>query len=215
MSRWTDGMQLQIIFVIRKNTEISLHDLHKSMFGTEEFNGYTDEAHFCSALLNLYHAKFVDIYIKPVNSESLSPTSKKDNIDEETVRGILNHFKEKASLADGYGLMGVKHPEDVYLSITDYFYRVQEAIGFSVSDELSEKRRHWYHESIWGTANQKLHSQVFVIMPFADSFTPIYEDHISKVCKKIGYSCLRADLITSNNVIMNDIWSMIITPAIK
>ena len=86
---------------------------------------------------------------------------------------------------------------------------MQEAIGFSVSDELSQKKRRWHNESIWGEVNKRIHAQVFVIMPFADLFTPVYEDHIKALCDRIGYTCLRADLIDGANIVMNDIWSLI------
>ena len=60
-----------------------------------------------------------------------------------------------------------------------------------------------------GEINPRLESKVFVIMPFKDDFNPIYEDHIVSVCKKLKYTCTRADLIDSPNVIINDIWSHI------
>lgn len=206
MSRWNDKMQLQIIFIIRRNKEISLYDLHKSMFGNENFVGYTDEGAFCSALLNLYGAKFINIYEKPQDQET---TDEEGSVDKNYLRSILHRVRENVSLADGYSLMNTKNPKNVYLAITDYFYRVQETIGFSVSDELSRKQESWRQESIWGKVNRNLCTQVFVIMPFSDFLLPVYEDHIKGICNKIGYTCLRADDLSNPSIIMNDVWSLI------
>jgi hypothetical protein len=42
-------------------------------------------------------------------------------------------------------------------------------------------------------------------MPFAQEFSPIYDDHIDPVCASVGLAPLRADGIFSNNPIMDDI----------
>lgn len=199
-------MQLQLIYIIRANKEITLHDLHKKMFGTSSFSGYTEEGQFCATLLNLYSAKIIDIYAKATDEDK---QSQKEFIEVESIRALFSRSQRLASLSDGYNLMNIENAEKVFLSITDFFYRVQEAIGFSVSDELSQKKRRWHNESIWGEVNKRIHAQVFVIMPFADLFTPVYEDHIKALCDRIGYTCLRADLIDGANIVMNDIWSLI------
>lgn len=50
----------------------------------------------------------------------------------------------------------------------------------------------------------------FVLMPFNPSLEPIYEDHIRNVIEqKCGMKCLRADEITSNREIIEDIWESI------
>lgn len=46
----------------------------------------------------------------------------------------------------------------------------------------------------------------FVIMPFNDAMKPIYDDHIKKVIKKEGLTCIRADEIVGVNSITKDIW---------
>lgn len=208
MSRWTKGMQLQIIYLIRKNKEISLMDLHNSIFDKKEFTGTTDEGLFCASLLDLYGAKFINIYTKTVNSINHLSNQNGDS-DEDHIRKLLKTAIRNTSLSAGYSLMNVENPRNIFISITEYFYRVQETIGFSVSDELSQRQEQWHRNSIWGEVNPRLTSQVFVIMPFLEQLSPVYEDHIKAVCNKIGYSCLRADLITNASVIMNDIWSLI------
>lgn len=45
----------------------------------------------------------------------------------------------------------------------------------------------------------------FVLMPFKEILRPVYEDHISKVVRRIGLECLRADKIFSNRPIVDDV----------
>lgn len=50
---------------------------------------------------------------------------------------------------------------------------------------------------------------VFMIMPFADEFTPIYEHHIKPVVEGMGYTIKRGDEdIFSHDGIMDEIWSL-------
>jgi hypothetical protein len=52
-------------------------------------------------------------------------------------------------------------------------------------------------------------STCFVLMPFADKFQPIYEDHIQRIVTEAGLSSQRADEIASTNLITWDIWERI------
>jgi hypothetical protein len=49
----------------------------------------------------------------------------------------------------------------------------------------------------------------FVLMPFTDKMTPIYDDHIKPVVEKNGLTSLRADEIVGVNSIIQDIWEKI------
>lgn len=51
---------------------------------------------------------------------------------------------------------------------------------------------------------------IFVIMPFADNFTPIYEDHLKSAANSLGYSIKRGDNFFSKRSIMADVWSAIV-----
>lgn len=51
---------------------------------------------------------------------------------------------------------------------------------------------------------------IFVIMPFADEFTPIYEDHLTSAANNLGYSIKRGDNFFSKRSIMADVWSAIV-----
>lgn len=62
--------------------------------------------------------------------------------------------------------------------------------------------------SIFGVpASDQPKRDIFVLMPFRDDLTPIYEDHLKRCAKRIGMSCGRADDFFSNKSIMEDIWS--------
>jgi hypothetical protein len=47
---------------------------------------------------------------------------------------------------------------------------------------------------------------LFVLMPFATTFQPIYEDHIKKVAVELALSVARADDFFSKKSIVDDIW---------
>jgi hypothetical protein len=49
----------------------------------------------------------------------------------------------------------------------------------------------------------------FVLMPFADSLQPIYDDHIRPTVEKAGLRCERADDIKGVSLITWDIWERI------
>ena len=51
----------------------------------------------------------------------------------------------------------------------------------------------------------------FVLMPFREELRPVYEDHISKVCRDLGISVTRADQIFSVSPIMEDIREAVLT----
>jgi len=46
----------------------------------------------------------------------------------------------------------------------------------------------------------------FVLMPFEEPFTVIYEDHIKKVVERSQYSCAKADDFYSATEVIKDIW---------
>jgi guanylate kinase len=45
----------------------------------------------------------------------------------------------------------------------------------------------------------------FVLMPFRDDMTPIFDDHIAPVVGSLGLHCTRADRIFSNRAVMTDV----------
>lgn len=49
----------------------------------------------------------------------------------------------------------------------------------------------------------------FVLMPFADQFQPLYDDHIRPTIEKAGLRCERADEIRGTSAITWDIWERV------
>jgi len=63
---------------------------------------------------------------------------------------------------------------------------------------------------IFGGGSFTLDSQLcFVLMPFAERFQPVYDDHIRPVVERAGLRCERADEIRGTNLITWDIWEKI------
>lgn len=198
MYKKRENYKYEIIFNLRKYRKLSLAQLMENVLGHRDFSGDSTEGNFYKIILDFYKVKFLTIEIKEKNGENImSKISQK-------------YFKRDngyAKLSDGYDFALRINPENVYLEITDYYFRMQEVIGFSISDQLSKRRG--YGETIWGELNDKLKTQVFVIMPFNDKLNPVYYDHILNLCNKIGYECKRADDIFEASMIINDIYSMI------
>ncbi len=51
--------------------------------------------------------------------------------------------------------------------------------------------------------------EVLVLMPFADSLRPIYEDHLEKPISRLNLRIKRADDLYGPSVVMQDVWSAI------
>lgn len=50
-------------------------------------------------------------------------------------------------------------------------------------------------------------SDIFVLMPFRTELTPVYDDHIKSVARKLGLSIKRGDDFFSAHRIMKDVWA--------
>lgn len=60
-------------------------------------------------------------------------------------------------------------------------------------------------------ANKVRGGGCFVLMPFKPEMKPIYDDHIKKVCERIGVSVTRADQIFSHRAVMEDVREAVVT----
>ena len=109
------------------------------------------------------------------------------------------------------GQMDQKTAAKIRISLTKKYIEIQELIGFSLSIEKAyyETTNCIFASPIWGYPKTSITCDVFVIMPFAENFKPVYDDHILKVCKKLSLTCKRADDIFIPNTVMHDIWSLI------
>lgn len=189
-----------ILYNLRKNKSMCLDDLMEVSTGVKTFQENTGDAIFFEIIIDLFKARFIKF-----NDKATTDYLKR-------YRGKTNSF------SDGYDFANyLKHRKtkntlhSIKIEITDYFFRIQDVVGFSVTDlyeKAAKANRHWTHP-FFNEPNPKTVCDVFVIMPFDNKLTPIYEDHIRKVCDKIGLDCKRADLVFNTESVINDIWSLI------
>ncbi len=189
-----------ILYNLKKNQSMPLDDLMEISTGFRKFQDNTGDAIFFEIIIDLFKARFIKVS------------------DNETNEYLKRYKGRTNSFSDGYDFANyLKHRQtkntlhNVSIEITEYFFRIQDVIGFSITD-LYEKaaaaQRRWQHP-FFSEPDPKTICDVFVIMPFAEKLTPVYEDHIKKVCDKIGLDCKRADLVLNTESIVNDIWSLI------
>jgi hypothetical protein len=132
------------------------------------------------------------------------------------------------SLADA-GLIAIR--EDM-IEITPLMAKVQAALGFSLTklaqldeftlsvkplfgkprDQHTETQR-LIHKAVkpflflGEPMEQTSTFEIFVLMPFAPEFKPVYDRHLSTVAKSLGVSIGRADDSFSSEMIMECVWN--------
>jgi hypothetical protein len=96
------------------------------------------------------------------------------------------------------------------LHITEQWSRLQRALGISLTQVASiVPGSSQVTTPVFGPAAKDNASDVFVVMSFADSLQPIYEDHIKPTALKVGLTCRRGDDFFTNGAIIQDIWNAI------
>lgn len=76
--------------------------------------------------------------------------------------------------------------------------------------DLTSSQRSYVLGRIFGGAAFTLDPQLcFVLMPFAEKFQPIYDDHIRATVERAGLRCERADEIRGPTLITWDIWERV------
>ena len=195
-----DSMRSAIIYNLRKNRIMALDDIVTIAMGKNTLSESTCDAAFLKIIIDLFKARFI-------------------HISETETENYLKRYKGYThSLSDGYDFANyLKYREDINtlhsikISLTDYFFRIQDVIGFSITDIYEKASNSSYIRTrpIWGEPDKKITCDVFVIMQFNEILNPVYEDHISKICKNIGLDCKRADLILNVGSVVSDIWSLI------
>jgi hypothetical protein len=116
------------------------------------------------------------------------------------------------SLGRGYEvahfLMGKE--DEVHASLTDKLADVQSVLGVSLSGLLEAFDPAWMRvRPIFGAPSGFPWADVFVLMPFHEDFSPVFDDHIQKVCASLKLTCKRADNIFGSSNIIDDVWELI------
>ncbi len=115
------------------------------------------------------------------------------------LRAIVNGLKDAGLVAE----------EDGVLSVTPLLSKIQGALGLSLS-ELASADGTFRVRPLFGIPRAGvLKVDVFVLMPFAEDFDPIYQDHISKVVREAKFTVARPQEIFRASGIMDDIWAAI------
>jgi hypothetical protein len=88
---------------------------------------------------------------------------------------------------------------------TKNFERFPEAFSKEVMTMAGEI----HARPIWGvpTLAPGSRGRCFVLMPFKEPFSEIYQDHIKPTIERLGVSCFRADDLNTTNAIMTDVWN--------
>lgn len=78
-------------------------------------------------------------------------------------------------------------------------------------EEKTTKELKIPQNSIFGApiSDPKRYCNVFMIMPFAEKFQPVYENHIRPVVQGLGHTIRRGDDFFGKTSVMTDIWSAI------
>jgi hypothetical protein len=98
----------------------------------------------------------------------------------------------------------------VFVSLTEKLGQIQSVLGVSVTGLLEDfDPTSMRIRPIFGKPEGAPLADVFVLMPFHPDFSPIYDDHIKRVCDRLKLSCKRADNIFGSSNIIDDVWELI------
>jgi hypothetical protein len=111
------------------------------------------------------------------------------------------------------GLVEFGMAPDFPITLSPNWGRIQTALGISLT-ELAKYSpdRSMVLSPYFGhprDLSENERSDVFVLMPFADSLKPVYDDHIKSVVTKMGLSIRRADDFFTADSVMKDIWAAV------
>ncbi|GEM_PF-6060307 len=118
-----------------------------------------------------------------------------------------NNLQEFDSIFTNYvRLDGKPLSEDQYIEV---IVRLRSKSLDSEHKHLIDLRQN----DIFGPPHDDLQyiCDIFVIMPFADKFEPIYTDHIKKISEVYNYTVKRGDNFFSKRSIMADVWSAMVS----
>jgi hypothetical protein len=121
------------------------------------------------------------------------------------------------SFGRGYKVADYLKGKENSLSVllTPSFGQLQETLGFSLSDLVkSLSYEALLMRPIFGKPDAQPSADVFVLMPFAKEYAPVFDDHITNVCQRLKLDCRRADNIFASRDIMSDIWALIYNSSI-
>jgi len=102
---------------------------------------------------------------------------------------------------------GASEESDYEFKITDRFLSIKELMGLSTA-ELSERTEQSIQVEPIFDSPTSLSTDVFVIVPFASDYVPIFKV-IEKTATKHGFLATKADQFLKSDHIVTDIWSLL------
>lgn len=146
------------------------------------------------------------------SNDLVTITGGKNGHVEQKIKDFKDNPELKPSLGNGYKFADIfrGHESDVVLKLSQHFEALQLILGLSITDMVKESGSYVTKVApLFREPDRELGSDVFVLMPFEEAMKPIYDDHIKATCKKIGFSCRRADDLFTATAVMSDVWSSI------
>lgn len=100
--------------------------------------------------------------------------------------------------------------QEMSARLTNKLEQLQSAFGLSLSRLVAEQQDDiMVVNPLFGKPKGYLSTDVFVLMPFHEGLTAIFDDHITKTCKSLNLTVKRADDIYGSSEIIGDIWELI------
>lgn len=109
---------------------------------------------------------------------------------------MINLNKEKYNL------------EDVIIADTGVWENIGTTLNISLTEiaEMKVSDNAIFVNPTFLTQKNLSPKGIFVIMPFAEEFTPVYADHIKKVAERLDLEIKRGDDFYKAQSIMQDVW---------
>ena len=100
-------------------------------------------------------------------------------------------------------------PKNLSFSVTPLVSQLQSTLKLSLRELATSDpyQRLIVNPVLRKTFSSRYKCDIFVVMPFALQFAPVYEDHLRTVANKLGMSIARGDDFFTNGDIMDEIWT--------
>jgi hypothetical protein len=116
---------------------------------------------------------------------------------------VLDRFKQsRAGHAIGY-FKG--HEDDVRVFLTDRFPRIQEALGYSLTETSNRTYKSVVATPMFNGYARK-NVDVFILMPFAPAFDNVHAALVA-AAKGASLNIVRGDDLFGSSYVIDDIWS--------
>lgn len=96
------------------------------------------------------------------------------------------------------------------IRVSEQLSRIQTALGLSLTFLANfDRTQSIVAEPMFGLPKELEKLDVFVLMPFKEELSPVYEDHIKPTCTKLGLTVRRGDDFFTAEAVVKDIWAAI------